>query len=73
MLDLGRSVTIRLCELRLDQARASAHRARLEFLRADLLDGDCVTAARHVREAVTRAADLEADLRALRAEDPRPH
>jgi hypothetical protein len=73
MMDLGRSVAIRLHELRLEQARADAHRARLEFLRADLLDGDCAAAARHVREAVCRADKLEADLRLLRAESALPH
>ncbi len=66
-MTLGRTVHIRFAEMLLEQARAEAHRARIDFLRADLTGGDCDSAARHVQVAQGRAKALEADIARLRA------
>lgn len=65
-MTLGRTVHIRFAELLLEQARSEAHRARLDFLRADLTGGDCDAAARHVQKAQARARALEGDLARMR-------
>ena len=65
-MDIARSLSTMVDEMRLRQAREEAHRARLEFLRADVLGGDCDAPARHVRDAVARARHLEASLEAAR-------
>ena len=67
-MDIARSISQRVNEIRLQQALEEAHRARLAFLREDLFDGDCARCARKVRRAEARAARLEAALR-----DARPH
>jgi hypothetical protein len=59
---VGRVIAHKMDELRLRQARDEAHRARLEFLRADLFGGDCDTPARHVRDAEARARRIEDSL-----------
>jgi len=61
-MDVGRVIAHKVDERRLRQARDEAHRARLEFLRADLLGGDCDSPARHVRDAEGRARLIEASL-----------
>ncbi len=66
MIDIGKTIAVRVNELRLQAALDEAHRARLAFLREDLFDGDCEHCARKVREAEARAARLEAALRAVR-------
>ena len=66
MIDFGKTIAVRLNELRLQAALEEAHRARLAFLREDFFDGDCDRCARKVREAEARAARLEAALRATR-------
>ena len=67
MIDFGKTIAVRLNELRLQAALEEAHRARLAYLREDLFDGDCERCARKVREADARAARLEAALRAVRS------
>jgi hypothetical protein len=66
LIDVGRTIAVRVNELRLQAALEEAHRARLAFLREDFFDGDCDRCARKVREAEARAARLEAALRATR-------
>ncbi|MEI7743574.1 MAG: hypothetical protein WCK58_07475 [Chloroflexota bacterium] len=66
-MTLGRTVAIRVTEIRLEQARSAMHRAQIDFLRADLLDSDCTPAARSAQRAQARAREIEADLRRLRA------
>ncbi len=61
-MDVSRTIAHMVDEMRLRQAREEAHRARLEFLRADLLGGDCDSPARQVRDAETRARLIEASL-----------
>jgi hypothetical protein len=61
-MDIARSVTEMVDEMRLRQAREEVYRARLEFLRADLLDGNCDVPARHVRAAEARARQIETEL-----------
>jgi hypothetical protein len=63
-MDIARTVGNRLNEIRLQQALGEAHRARLEFLREDLYDGDCASCARRVRAAEERVRRLEAALQA---------
>ncbi len=63
---IGRTITIRVNELRLQAALEGARRAKLAYLREDFFDGDCARCARKVREAEARAARLEAALRAVR-------
>jgi hypothetical protein len=67
LIDFGRTITVRVNELRLQAALEEAHRARLAYLREDGFDGDCDRCARKVREAAARAARLEAAQRATRA------
>ena len=66
MIDFGKTIAVRLNELRLQAALEEAHRARLAFLREDFFDGDCDRCAGEGREAEARAARLEAALRATR-------
>jgi hypothetical protein len=63
-MDIARTVGNRLNEIRLQQALGEAHRARLEFLREDLYDGNCARCARRVRAAEDRVRRLEAALQA---------
>jgi peptide subunit release factor RF-3 len=65
MTDIGRTIALRINELRLQQALEEAHRARMAFLREDLFDGDCERCMRKVREAEARAARLQASLHAI--------
>ncbi len=66
MIDFGRTIAVRVNELRLQAALEEAHRARLAFLREDLFDGECARCVRKVREAEARAARLEAALSVTR-------
>jgi hypothetical protein len=66
MIDIGRTIAIRLNELRLQAALDEAQRARIAFLREDLFDGNCARCVRKVREAEERAARLEASLQLTR-------
>jgi hypothetical protein len=59
-MEIARSVTRRVNEIRLQQALEQAHRARLSFLRQDHYDGDCATCVRRVREAEAQVHRLEA-------------
>jgi hypothetical protein len=63
-MDIARTITVRVNEIRLRQAVGEARRAKLAYLREDLFDGDCARCARKVRAAEARAARLEAALRA---------
>jgi hypothetical protein len=66
LIDFGKTIALRLNELRLQAALEEAHRARIAYLREDLFDGDCERCARKVRAAEARAARLEAALRSVR-------
>jgi hypothetical protein len=66
LIDFGKTIAVRLNELRLQAALEEAHRARLAYLREDLFDGDCERCVRKVREAEARAIRLEAALRSVR-------
>jgi hypothetical protein len=66
-MHIARSIAQRLNELRLQQAVEAAHRARVDYLRQDLRDGDCDRCARRVRAAEARARSLEAALASTRA------
>jgi hypothetical protein len=66
LIDFGKTIAVRLNELRLQAALEEAHRARLAYLREDLFDGDCERCVRKVREAEARATRLEAALRSVR-------
>jgi hypothetical protein len=68
-MSIARYLVHHLDELRLRQARADAHRAMLDFLRADWFDGDVDAPARRVALATERAERLEAAIRPA----PRPH
>jgi hypothetical protein len=61
-MHIARSVSQRFNEIRLQQAIGDAHRARIEFLRADLFDADCSRCLRRVRDADARVRRLEAAL-----------
>lgn len=67
-MEIARSFVSRFNEIRLQRALDQAHRARLEFLREDLYDGDCPRCARRVQVAEERVRRLEA-----RVEASRPH
>jgi hypothetical protein len=68
-MDIARTVATRLNEIRLQQALSEAHRARLEFLREDLFDGDCASCVRRVRDADARVRRLEAVLAGRRRQN----
>lgn len=68
-MSIARSIATRVEELRLRQARAEAHRAMLDFLRADWFDEDVDGPAHRVARARARSRRLEDALRAER----RPH
>jgi len=66
-MQVARSITQRVNEIRLRQAIDAAHRARVDVLRQDLRDADCDRCARRVRAAEARARSLEASLALARA------
>ena len=68
-MSIARSIASHLDELRLRQARADAHRARLEFLRGDWNGSDLRTPSRRVVLATARLEQLESNVRRER----RPH
>jgi hypothetical protein len=61
-VDIARTVALSVNSVLLEQARAAAYRARLDFLAADLVDGDCDAAVRRVQAADARVARLETGL-----------
>jgi hypothetical protein len=61
-MGIARGIASRVDELLLRQARAEAHRARVDFLRADWLDRDVDRPARRVAAATARVERLEAAL-----------
>ncbi len=67
MPTIGRTIAIRVNEMRLQAALEAARRAKLDFLREDSFDGDCARCARKVSEAEARAARLEAALSSVRS------
>jgi hypothetical protein len=62
-VSIARILAAHVDEYRLRQARAHAHRARLEFLRADWLGGDLDRPSRRVVVATARVEHLEAAVR----------
>lgn len=72
-MQIARSIVTRLDELRLRQARAEAHRAMLDFLRADWFDEDLDRPAHRVAVATARADQLEAAIRRDEARTRRGH
>lgn len=69
-MDIARTLTTRVNEIRLHQALEEAHRARLQFLREDYFDGDCDRCVRRVRAAEERVHRLEALVRGVRPSEP---
>jgi hypothetical protein len=68
-VSIARTLVSRVDEFRLRQARADAHRARLEFLRAEWFGGDLDRPSRRVVLATARVEQLESAARRER----RPH
>jgi hypothetical protein len=62
-VSIARTLASHIDEFRLRQARAHAHRARLEFLRTDWLGGDLDRPSRRVVLATARVEELEAVVR----------
>jgi len=62
-VSIARTLAARIDELRLRHARTRAHRARLEFLRADWLGADLDTPSRRVVRATARVEHLESVVR----------
>jgi hypothetical protein len=65
-MSVARTIASRVDELRLRQARAEAHRAMLDFLRADWFDRDIDRPAHRVALATARAEQIEAAIRGVR-------
>lgn len=59
-MSIARSIAHHVEELRLRQARADAHRAMLDFIRADWFGEDVDRPARRVAMATARVEQLEA-------------
>ncbi|MFN8631655.1 MAG: hypothetical protein U0838_15465 [Chloroflexota bacterium] len=62
-MSIARALASHIDEFRLRQARADAHRARLDFLRADWFGGDLEQPSRRVVLATARVEHLEAVVR----------
>jgi hypothetical protein len=62
-LSIAKVIASRVDELRLRQARSVAHRARLEFLRADWLGADLDRPSHRVVVATARVEHLESCVR----------
>jgi len=65
-MSIARSIVGRVDELRLRQARADAHRARLAFLRADWRGSDLRTPSRRVVLATARLEQLQSSVQRQR-------